>query len=47
MSKTCKKKLNKIIEEVKQNNVGFRKYLEKKHIQKLAVEDIISFEETL
>jgi hypothetical protein len=45
MTKTCKKKLNRIIEEVKQNNLGFRKYLEKKHIQKLSVEDVISFEE--
>ena len=47
MAKTCKKKLIKIIEKVKQNNLGFKKYLEKKHIQKLAIEDVSSFEEAL
>lgn len=41
MSKVCKKKLAKILEEVKQTNKVFRKYLEKKNIIKLRIEDVI------
>lgn len=47
MAKACKKKLARIVEEVKQHNLGFRKYLEKKRIQKLTIEDVHLFEETL
>lgn len=47
MNKICKKKLGRIIEEVKQNNTVFRKYLENKHISKLKIEDVIEFETSL
>jgi hypothetical protein len=41
MSKVGKKKLFKILEEVKQSNKVFRKYLEKKNISKLKIEDVM------
>lgn len=41
MAKICKKKQAKILEEVKQNNQVFKKYLEKKHIVKLKIEDVV------
>ena len=47
LTKICKKKINRIMEEVKQNNPVFRKYLEKKQISKLRIEDVIEFEASL
>lgn len=44
MGKANKKKLNRIIEEVKMVNTGFRKYLEKKRINRLSPEDVIEYE---
>jgi hypothetical protein len=43
MGKVNKKKIMKIIEEVKQTNNVFRKYLEKKDISRLRIEDIQEF----
>ena len=43
MSKISKKKFSKIIEEVKQVNNVFKKYLEKKNITRVRIDDVIEF----
>lgn len=43
MPKMSRKKLNKIVEEVKENNFVFQKYLEKERIARLTVEDVNNF----
>ena len=43
MGKVSKKKLVKIVEDVKQVNNVFKKYLDKKGITRLRVDDVVDF----
>jgi len=43
MGKVSSKKLNRIVEEAKTSNPGFRNYLQSKKIVRLCGEDVVNF----
>ena len=44
MGQANRLRLHKIVEEVKQGNCGFRRYLERQRIERLRGEDVVVFE---